>query len=71
MERKIELTELELKMLHANIEGTFFPPEATEEECKAMSSVLDKAEELMHELEAYDEIGDNLMKWYLGKFEGQ
>lgn len=71
MNKRIELTELEERMLQANIDCTFFPPEATDEECKAMSSVLQKAEDLMHELEAYDEIEDNLMQWFQDKYKSQ
>lgn len=71
MKKKIELTELEERMLQANIDCTFFPPEATDEECKAMISVLRKAEDLMHELKAYDEIGTNLMLWFQNKYKAQ
>lgn len=71
MENRIELTPLEEKMLQANIDCTFFPPDATDEECVAMNSVLKKAEDLMHELKAYEEIGTNLMLWFQNKYKEQ
>ena len=71
MEKKITLTEIELQMLHKNVDRTFSPMTATEEECKAMTSVIHKAEALMHELKAYEESGDDMMAWFLGKYEAQ
>ncbi len=69
--KKIELTELEIKMLHRNLEGSFFPPNCTDEEIEAMHSVIDKADNLMEELDAYDELGESLMAWFLEKYKEQ
>lgn len=44
---------------------------ATEEEMKALCNVIDKAEALMHELKAYEESGDDMMAWFLEKYEAQ
>lgn len=66
---KIELTEVELKVLKQQIEGEFSILDATDEERAAMGQVIKKADELMEELDAYDELGDSLMEWYLAKYE--
>ena len=71
MEKKIELSVLELKMLHKNVDRTFYPITATSEEAIAMNSVINKANALMDELHADDELGDSLMEWYLAKYEAQ
>ena len=68
---KIELTDLELAVLKKDIAGEFFPPEATEEERKALKSVIDKADEHCEKLDAYDEIGNSLMVWFLNQYEAQ
>lgn len=68
---KIELTDVEYQMLVANINGDFFPPEATDEEKAAMTSVIEKADKLMAELDAYDEMGESLMEWFMGKYQAQ
>ena len=68
---KIELTDLELAVLKKDIAGEFFPPEATEEERKALKSVIDKADEHCEKLDAYDEIGESLMVWFLNQYEAQ
>ena len=58
-------------MLKRDLAGKFFPPEQTEEENKAFSDVLDKADALMHELKAYDELNGNLMQWFYNKYQAQ
>jgi hypothetical protein len=68
---RIELTELEYRMLLLLADNeSFFQPTA-EEEIKAACSVIEKAENLMHELDAYDEIGNSLAKWFLTKYNEQ
>lgn len=68
MEQRIELTPLELAMLRRQLEGKFFPPQQTDEENKALANVIDKASKLMRELDAYDELGTNLMQWFYNKY---
>lgn len=69
--KKIELSELELAMLKRDLRGDFFPPEQTDEENKALARVIDMADNLMEELDAYDELGDSLMQWFYDKFKAQ
>ncbi len=70
-ETRIELTPLELAMLKRDLAGEFFPPEQTDEENKALANVIEKADNLMEELDAYDELGDNLMQWFYDKYQAQ
>lgn len=67
----IQLTELEYKMLIKNVNRTFQPMNATKEEAAAMNSVISKATKLIEELDAYDELGDSLMAWFLKKYREQ
>lgn len=69
--KRIELTDLELKMLRLNIAGEFYTLTATPEEAAAMISVIDKAENYMQELDAYDELEENLMEWFYDKYNNQ
>lgn len=69
--KKIELSELELRMLKASVNGEFFTATATDEEAAAMNSVIDKADKLMDELDAYDELDNSLMEWFLAKYNAQ
>lgn len=69
--KKIELSELELAMLKRDLNGDFFPPEQTDEEKKALLRVIRKANKLMEELDAYDELGNSLMQWFYNKYKAQ
>ena len=66
--KRIELTGLELQMLKLNVAREFYPLVATIEEVNAMNSVIKKAEDLMEELDAYDELDESLMEWFLAKY---
>ena len=68
---KITLTELELEVMKKDIAGEFFPPEATGEERKALASAIDKADAYCEKLDAYEDIGDSLMVWFLKQYEAQ
>lgn len=68
---KIELTPMELAMLKRDIAGDFFPPQQTDEENKALLSVINKADEAMEALDAYDELENSLMEWFLAKYQAQ
>ena len=70
-QEKIQLTELELAMMKKDIAGEFFPPEATDEERKALASAIDKADAYCEKLDAYDDIGNSLMVWFLKQYEAQ
>ena len=69
--KTIQLTALEYEVLEKEVNKTFSEILATEEELSAMVSVIRKAEALMHELEAYDESGDDVMLWFWNKYQEQ
>ena len=69
--KKIELTDLELKVLQQDVKGEFSDFDATEEELRAMVSVIKKADALVRELDAYEEEGDDLILWYWNKYLSQ
>lgn len=70
-EKMIELTPLELAMLERDLRGEFFPPEQTDEENMAFSMVLKKANKLMDDLNADDELGNSLIEWFYKKYKQQ
>ncbi len=68
---KIELTNDEIKIIEKQLSGKLTAFNATEEEQIVMCSVVDKAEALMHELKAYEESGDDLIKWFYNIYKQQ
>ena len=73
--KRIELSDLELEMTKRHLNGDFFPPEQTDEENRAFARVIDKADKLMGELDAYDELDRyenmSLIQWYYDKYRQQ
>lgn len=68
--KKIELTQLQQDLIQKQLRGEYDPFFATEEEKNAYNDVIDKAQELLDELDAYDEMED-LLPWFWGKFQKQ
>lgn len=62
-----ELTEKEKEVIKKYLDGDFDHFTCSEEERVAMTSVIDKANELMEKEDAYDELDDDLIKWFVGK----
>lgn len=67
----INLTELELKVLEQDVKNEFSDFDATEDELRAMVRVIHKAEALMEELDAYDELDESLLLWFYNKYKAQ
>lgn len=69
---KIVLTEKEIEVIDLFLaEKVDIETVATDEQKELLMGVTDRAEELMEELNAYDELDDNLIKWYYDKYKSQ
>lgn len=68
---RIELSEQEINVIEQQLKDQYDPFNASEEEMAAMNSVMEKANALMDELEAYDESGDDVVKWFYDKYKAQ
>ena len=68
---KIKLTEEQLTVLKRHLEGKYDPFMASEEEMNNFNEVIEMAENLMFDLDAIEESGDDLMLWFLNKYENQ
>ena len=67
----IILTDIEKRMLHLNVTREFEPMGATEDESAATNRVIEMAENLMDELNAYNELDGDLMVWFDNKLKAQ
>lgn len=65
------LTPEEKQVIREYLDGKIGAFDATEQQMKVMSKLLDDAKELLDELDAWDELGDNwdLIRWYITKVE--
>ena len=69
---KIVLTEKEIEVVDLFLaEKVDIETVATDEQKELLMGVTDRAEALMEELNAYDELDDNLIKWYYDKYKSQ
>ena len=70
-EKKIILTDEEKAVIEKQLKGelnTFF---MEDREREIIDKVIDDANALMTELDAFDELEDNLVKWYYDKYKAQ
>lgn len=69
--KKIELSADEIKAIKQQLNGEIEVWSATEEQQKHLTSVIDKAESLLDELDDYDEMGDDMILWFWNKYKAQ
>lgn len=67
----IVLTADELTVLKQHLNHEFGPFDATEYQKIHLSSVIDKAEDVMHVLDACEESTPDLLKWFYAKYKEQ
>lgn len=65
---KIELTATELKVLDEYFAGEIGMFTATEEQMTVIRNLNDRAGALMRKLDAWDELGEDMLGWYYNKY---
>lgn len=68
---KIVLNDSQKAVMKKYLEGSYSPFFSSEEEQLAMNDVIDMANQLEEELDAYDESGEDLMRWFWDKYQEQ
>ncbi len=71
MNAKIELTEAEKEVIQKYFNGEITAFGTSEEDMQTMKGVINKAEDLMHEKEAYDDAQEDMIKWYWELYQQQ
>ncbi len=69
--KKIELSADEIKVIKQQLNGEIEVWNATDEQQKHLTSVIDKAEALLDELNAYDELEGDMILWLWNKYKDQ
>lgn len=65
---KIELTATELKVLDEYFAGEIGMFTATEEQMTVIRNLNNRAGALMDKLDAWDELGEDMLGWYYNKY---
>jgi hypothetical protein len=68
---KIVLNAKQKAVIQKYVDGSYSPFFSSTEDQEAMNQVLDMANELEEELDAYDESGDDLVKWFWEQYQKQ
>lgn len=69
--KKIELTADEIKVIKQQLNGEIEVWSADDYQQKHLTSVINKADALLEELDAYDEMGDDMILWFWNKYKAQ
>lgn len=67
---KIILSEKEIELIKAQLNGEI-EVWASDEVQEVLGGVIDRAIDLMHKLEAYDDANGRLIEWYWDKYKEQ
>lgn len=67
----IELTREEIEVVELQLAGKININNPTEEQKQLLMGVIDRADELMAKLDAYDELDGDLIRWYYKKYKSQ
>lgn len=68
---QIVLNDKQKAVMQQYLDDTYSPFFSSEEEQLAFNEVINMAEALMFELDAVDESGEDLMRWFWGKYQEQ
>lgn len=67
----ITLTDKQVEVIGKYLDGQISMFGTNEEDMATMTEVIEMAEELEDELEAYEESGDDLIRWFWDKYQAQ
>lgn len=71
MEKRIKLTDEEVQVIEKQLNGELNPFFMEDREREVIDKIIDDASELLQELDAFDDVGDNLIKWFYEKYKAQ
>lgn len=69
--KKIELNAKELDVLERQVRGEINDWMLPVEEINILNKLITDAEALLDDLDAYDELDGDLMRWYYNKYRSQ
>lgn len=68
---KIELSADEIQVINEQLNGEFGAFTATPKQQQLIMGVTDKAIALAEELDAFEDVGEDLIAWYYNKYKEQ
>ena len=71
MNAKIELTEREIEVIKMQLDGKLELFTGQDDEMDIICEIVVRANKLMDDLDASDELDDDLILWYWNKYQNQ
>jgi len=71
METKIIFTDREKEVIEAQLKGGVGYEPETDEEKQIMMCLIDRADALIRELDDWDNLNGDLLRWYYNKYKEQ
>ena len=70
-EGKIILSDEQIRVIEKHLRGEINALDGTDEEKKVLAEIIDAANDLCEELDAYDKVKNSFVEWYYNKYKAQ
>ena len=70
-EGKIILSDEQIRVIEKHLRGEINALDGTDEEKKVLAEIIDAANDLCEELDAYDKVKNSFVEWYYEKYKAQ
>jgi hypothetical protein len=70
-EGKIILSDEQIRVIEKHLRGEINSLDGTDEEKKVLAEIIDAANDLCEELDAYDKVKNSFVEWYYEKYKAQ
>lgn len=70
-EGKIILSDEQIRVIEKHLRGEINSLDGTDEEKKVLAEIIDAANDLCEELDAYDKVKNSFVEWYYERYKAQ
>lgn len=70
-EGKIILSDEQIGVIEKHLRGEINALDGTDEEKKVLAEIIDAANDLCEELDAYDKVKNSFVEWYYERYKAQ
>ena len=70
-EGKIILPDEQIRVIEKHLRGEINSLDGTDEEKKVLAEIIDAANDLCEELDAYDKVKNSFVEWYYERYKAQ
>ena len=71
MAEEIILSDEQIRVIEKHLRGEINSLDGTDEEKKVLAEIIDAANDLCEELDAYDKVKNSFVEWYYERYKAQ